>query len=141
MSDTSKEKETKMLKLEDLKDMPDEELISHIVSSYEVDEATVRKYEFLVAYESVGSYGCDSSSFFIMKNKETGSLAWNFGGHCSCYGFEGQFEPEDMPDAWFVRDDFYISTGGYDDNSTANELAVRQWIKENIKKGTPDANR
>lgn len=141
-----------MLKLADFSEMTDEEVIEHIVSEYaddgyegygrtgnKVSEDEIRKalekYELCVVYEHVGSWGCDSSSFFLMRNKETGAYAWNEGGHCSCYGFEGQFTPEEMPDEWFLRDDMYISTGGYDDDSDGNETLVKNWIKTHIGGG------
>ena len=84
-----------MLLLEDLVGMSEDEVRAHIVRSYEADETLVNKFDIVMGYESVGSWGCDSSSFFLLKDKETGVLYESHGSHCSCYGFEGQFEPEE----------------------------------------------
>lgn len=139
-----------MLKLADFENMSNQEVIDHIVTNYsddgygrlgvEVKESEVKtlleNYDVLVAYEHVGSWGCDSSSFFILKNKTSGSYAYVSGRHCSCYGFEGQFKPEDMPDEWFLRDDFTeYGYGGYDDDEEEHKRLVRKWVSENIGDG------
>ena len=121
-----------MLKLADFKNMSDDEVIEHIAHEYKTTD--IINYDILVAYESVGYYGCDSSSFFIMRNKKTGSWAFNDAYHCSCYGFENQFEPEDMPNEWFKRNDFLKHDfGGYDKESKENRTIVLKWVEENIK--------
>ena len=55
----------------------------------------LKNMEVLVAYESVGSWGCDSSSFFLLKDKTSGKMFEVHGGHCSCFGFEGQLQLEE----------------------------------------------
>lgn len=99
-------------------------------------EAVVKRleeYEVCVAYEHTGDYGCDSAAFYIFRNIKTGAFGFVSGGHCSCYGFEGQFKDmEEMPNAFFHQAGFYLSTGGYDDESNAHVEQVKQWIKENI---------
>ena len=89
----------------------------------------VEKYEILIAYESVGSWGCDSSSWFLLKEKATGKLFETHGSHCSCYGFEGQFEPEETTVEYLQSDKFYFYCGGYDDNGEQNKEAVFQYLK------------
>lgn len=145
-----------MLKLADLEEMTDYEVYQHIITSYADDgdngygrsgsvvtEDSIRellkKYHICVAYESVGSWGCDSSSYFILRNKETGEYAFTQGGHCSCYGFEGQFEPEEMPVEWFLREDFLLyGFGGYDDDEEENRRKTLEWIQKNMVVGEPD---
>lgn len=116
------------LYLEDLSGLSEDEVKKHIVSSYEVDVQEVDKYEVLVAYESVGSWGCDSSSWILLKDKETGELFETHGGHCSCYGFEGQFEPEETSVEYLQSDKFYLSCGGYDDNESENVSKVKEYL-------------
>lgn len=137
-----------MIALEDLKDMTEQEVIQHLASEYagsgkydspndkEVQEAKImlEQYEILIAYESVGSWGCDSSSFFLLKNKETGKLFEINGSHCSCFGFEGQLELEETNlEALKFRvkngkNVFYC--GGYDENETGNQKIVNNFIEE-----------
>ena len=52
----------------------------------------ISKYQILIAGEWEDSY--DGHSYFLLKDKESGKLFEVHGSHCSCYGFEGQFEPE-----------------------------------------------
>ena len=119
----------------DLKDMSQEEVIEHIKSDYingEKNESeNINKlecFDVLIAYESVGSWGCDSSSFFLFKRRSDGALFENHGSHCSCYGFEGQFSPEETNLEYLNSDKFYFYTGGYDEDSSNNENLVSEFI-------------
>jgi hypothetical protein len=136
-----------MLALEDLKEMKQKDVIKHLSTQYagtesgfsyrepkEVDFKDARKklsnMKVLIAYESVGSYGCDSSSFFLLQNKKTNELFEVHGSHCSCYGFEGQLllEPTTI-EALKARNEtgvFYC--GGYDYNETENQMLVKEYI-------------
>lgn len=114
----------------------DGQLREHLASDWEADRATIDKFDILLAYESVGSWGCDSSAFLILRGKGGGKLYEVHGGHCSCYGFEGQFEPEDTT-ASVMAARGYISTGGYDDNSTENEATIRAFIDKLAKEEAP----
>jgi hypothetical protein len=140
-----------MLAIEDLLGKTEDAVKKHIAYGYseyndetsrKQVEAQLEKLDVLIAYESVGSWGCDSTSFFVFKNKETGELYEMHGSHCSCYGFEGQFglEPttaealkarvaearsrnEDDEDEHTI-----YSLGGYDGDSTNNAKAVNEYI-------------
>lgn len=57
--------------LEDLKGLTDQEVRQHIKSEYRADTAEIDRYNILIAYESVGSWGCDSASFFLLVDKVT----------------------------------------------------------------------
>ncbi len=82
-----------MLKLGEYVSFSDEEVMQDIISSYEVDDGLVSKFEILVAELDYGSY--EGSSYFILRDKATGVYYENVAGHCSCYGFEGQWEPKE----------------------------------------------
>lgn len=136
-----------MIALEDLKDMTEQEVIQHLVSEYSgaekydtPNEEQVQKakemleqHEVIIAYESVGSYGCDSSSFFLLKHKETEKLFEVHGSHCSCYGFEGQLELEETNIEALkhrvVNGGNVFYCGGYDENETENQKIVNSFIE------------
>lgn len=119
-----------MLVLSDLVGCSEEQVIEHIISSYSADEEFVRKFQVLIAYESVGNWGCDSNSFFLLREKETGKLFENHGSHCSCYGFEGQFTPGETSLKYLKSENFYFSCGGYEDDYDGCNGAVKKFIAE-----------
>lgn len=124
------------LHLEDLKELDEDGVKAHIAENYGRDGYThdqavalqLEEYDVVIAYESVGSWGCDSSSFFLLRHKLSGELFEVRGSHCSCYGFEGQFEPEAVTVEHLKSDKFYLPCGGYDENDTANTKAVKDFI-------------
>ena len=124
-----------MLLLEDLKGMTEAEVKAHLVSSYEADSKLVDDLDIVIGYESVGAWGCDSSSFFLLKDK-AGKLFEVHGSHCSCYGFEGQFVLEETSVEalkFRVKESRYGSvfyTGGYDSDSDGNCKAVNDYIEK-----------
>ena len=141
-----------MLAIEDLLGKTEAEVKQHIADQYaktpyDKESAKVVYNELdnldvLIAYESVGSWGCDSTSFFVFKDKATGILYEMHGSHCSCYGFEGQFRMEETTiEALKSRveharsrnqdeeDEHSIfSMGGYDGDATNNAKAVNEYI-------------
>lgn len=136
-----------MIALEDLKDMTEQEVIDHIASEYsgkdqydspsnaEIKEAKklISQHEIMIAYESVGSWGCDSSSFFLLKHKETGKLFEIHGSHCSCYGFEGQLDLEETTleslKLRIAKGGSIFYCGGYDENETENQRMANSFIE------------
>ena len=75
--------------------------------------------------------GCNSSSFFLFKNKLNGEFKELHGSHCSCYGFEDQFSLEDTSIEYLKSDNFGFSTGGYDDDEKENnKIKVKEFLKE-----------
>lgn len=124
----------RQLFLEDLAGYMDEEVRGHIENSYEVSREEVDKYDILIAYESVGSYGCDSSSYFLLKHKDSGVLYETFGSHCSCYGFEGQFQPEVTSIEYLRSDKFNFYNGGYDGDPESNRQAITDYVQSDFEK-------
>ena len=132
-----------MLALEDLKGMTEFQVKKHLELGYTGEGVNISEVatlledmDVLIAYESVGSWGCDSSSFFLLKDK-VGKLYEIHGSHCSCYGFEGQFRLEES-DAEALKTRAkgknygLFSTGGYDDNSDSNVDEAKKYILENL---------
>ena len=132
-----------MLVLEDLKGMTEFQIKQHLELAYSGESITVAEVskaladlDVVIAYESVGSWGCDSTSFYLFKDK-AGKLYELHGSHCSCYGFEGQFRLEESDaKALKVRakgkNYGLFSTGGYDDNSDSNIAEAKRYIIENL---------
>ena len=141
-----------MLAIEDLLGKTEDKVKQHIADNYAKEpydkEAAkpimerLEKLDVLIAYESVGSWGCDSTSFFVFKDKETGVLYEMHGSHCSCYGFEGQFGLEETTiEALKSRVEYarsrnqddedehaIFSVGGYDSDATNNARIVNNYI-------------
>jgi hypothetical protein len=122
-----------MLLLEDLKGKTEAEVKAHLVREYEAESGIVEDLEILIGYESVGDWGCDSSSFFLFRDKD-GKLYEVHGSHCSCYGFEGQFDLEEttIEALKFRINESYnhslFFTGGYDNNENENIKASTDYI-------------
>jgi len=131
--------------LEDLKELDEAGVKAHLAEEYAGDKsgfdygepdaddkAKVAKYledyNIVIAYESVGSWGCDSASYFLLQHKETGEFQEFSGSHCSCYGFEGQFDPQEATLEYLKSDKFNFWCGGYDDNETENQKAVKDFL-------------
>lgn len=136
-----------MLTLADLAGRTEREIKDHIAQNYGGDKsgfdygepteadvsalrAELENHEILIAYESVGSWGCDSASFFL--TRKDGVLYENHGGHCSCYGFEGQWSPEETTKETLERQSMGFAGGGYDDNRDAHDEQIKAYIKEQI---------
>jgi hypothetical protein len=128
-------KNIRLVALGDLKGMSQEDIKDHINRDYEAARKKIDNYTFLIAYESVGDWGCDSSSWFLMRDKRDGKLYENHGSHCSCHGFEGQWFPEETTVEYLSSEKFYLPTGGYDTTSDENKKAVKAAIKRLAKGG------
>jgi hypothetical protein len=125
-----------MLSLGDLAECSKQDIYNHFINDYKADFKTAKEiedlYDILIAYESVGDYGCDSSSYFLLRNKQDNQLYEVGGSHCSCYGFEGQFEPTLVTLNYLKSDKFHFYTGGYDDFNKQNISSVKEYINEKL---------
>lgn len=95
-----------MLFLGEFEGMSVEDSIEKISRDYEVDSKIVEEFELLVLWQDYESY--EGSSWFLLKDKGTGKLFENSGGHCSCYGFEGQFGPKETSVEYLLSDNCYF---------------------------------
>lgn len=123
-----------MLALEDLAGDSVDSVREHIVCSFQIEENELDGFEVLVAYESVGDYGCDSSNWFLIR--KDGQLYENYGSHCSCMGFEEQWGPEETSVDYLLSDKFNFCTGGYDNDGGGNVEAVERELKRLFAAGT-----
>lgn len=118
-----------MLALEDLKAMTKQkEVKAHMAGAYDIDPSVLKGFTVLVAYESVGSWGCDSSNYFLLRDRTTKKLWENSGSHCSCNGFEQQWEPQEVELSYLKSEQFYVSTGGYDSDRDGNRQTIKEFV-------------
>lgn len=59
--------------------------------------------ELVPIYGTYNSYGYEEDASFLLINPVTGKFYEIHGGHCSCYGFEGQFVPEECPIEYLAK--------------------------------------
>lgn len=113
-----------VLALADFGGMSEEQIKAKVADDFAcpgaLDDADV-----IVAYMHEGSWGCDSDAFVVFRR--AGELYEAHGSHCSCHGFEGQWEPEVVPDvaAIIQRQDWALAGGGYDDDRAENAAKIR----------------
>lgn len=62
-----------------------------LIGDFEIDESALDGVEILLASYT---YECYSGSAFVLFRRD-GRLHEVNGSHCSCYGLEGQWEPEE----------------------------------------------
>jgi hypothetical protein len=98
------------------------EIQEKIISEFEADPAEVKKYRYLVAYVDYGSY--QGTGWILMQHKETNDFYENHSSHCSCYGNEDQFEPEETTIEYLKSDRFscYCYEG--------EDRLIREYIKK-----------
>ena len=79
----------------------------------------------LLAWYGYGNYEGDS---FVLFEKD-GKLYENHGAHCSCYGLEGQWEPEETTwKALAMRD----LSDSYCDGSEEADRILKELVKKNL---------
>ena len=135
-----------MITLADMKGLNETEVKAHLVAGYSGEYSgfdygspsaedelemsnRLKGWVCLIAYESVGDYGCDSSSWFLLKSKGTGQLGLIEGSHCSCFGFEGQGDIHEVDLAYLRSDRFTFYGGGYDDRREEHEEIIKKFIR------------
>lgn len=118
-----------MLALADLANMTESQVAADLEQEFDAHNALFG-CEVVIAYKSVGSWGCDSDAFVVFRRD--GVLYEVNGSHCSCYGFEGQWEPEEVTDVEAIcqRADYCLAGGGYDDDAAANAEAIRNHLRQ-----------
>ena len=104
----SKQLEDIMLALVNYSNMSEEEVKKNIAETFYVDLDLVNKYEIVIAYLGDDSV-YEEYSFFLLRNKETGVLFENQASHCSCSGFEQQFDPKETTLTYLKSEHFYFN--------------------------------
>lgn len=122
------------LVLEDLAEFAGSDQIQDLIrwdaeSEFETGAGHLNDVEFLIAYKSVGNWGCDSSAFYLARRGN--DVFEVHGSHCSCYGFEGQWDEEEIPsaEALLARAERWYGLGGYDNNPDGNSEAIKERMR------------
>ena len=76
----------------DVTDYSVEQLVEWVSKEFVVDKESLAGYDFLVA--SVNEDDYEGWSYFLVKNRETDEYYEVSAGHCSCMGYEDQWEPK-----------------------------------------------
>lgn len=63
-----------------------------IAQDFEEDVAIFDNCDII--YAEYNHEGYEGDCFVLFK--KDGKMYWNFGSHCSCYGLEGQWDPEEV---------------------------------------------
>lgn len=127
-----------MTALADFAGMSEAQVKVKIAEDFGIDHLALDGIKIVVAYMSVGSWGCDSSAFIVFERDHV--LFEVNGSHCSCHGFgssnigdEGdtQWRPEEVSTVAAVvgRADYSLAGGGYDDDAKANADAIRAALR------------
>lgn len=76
----------------DVSGKTESEVVDHIASEFECSVESLGIKRLLICDIDTGPWGCDSSAWILYVGVD-GKLYEVHGSHCSCYGFEGQWEP------------------------------------------------
>lgn len=90
--------------------------VASVIKEFEAPDDALEGAEVLLAWYGYGSY--DGSALVVYK--KDGKLFEVNGGHCSCYGLEGQWDPEETtPEALLKRAEGMIRSGYSDGEAEA----------------------
>lgn len=73
--------------------LTEDAVMTDMEGAYGIERCNIDNYIILIA--SCNSYDYEEDSYFLLLSKIDGKLYENHASHCSCYGFEDQFEPEE----------------------------------------------
>jgi hypothetical protein len=108
----------------DLSGMTEEEAIADIAAEFEESIESLGIKRLLIGEKEVGPWGCDSSAWFLFIGTD-GNLYEVYGSHCSCYDFEGQWEPKGT--SWSYLLSTHCPNGRGEDG---DRMTVRGRIRE-----------
>jgi hypothetical protein len=113
-------KTSPQLLLGELAGMSDIKVRKKIASDFVVEEAELDRFD--VPIGEIEEIGWEGSSWLLLREKATGNLFENHAFHCSCYGFEGQFEPEPTTIEYLKSKHFGVR--GVDTHAAARFIAI-----------------
>ena len=109
-----------------------DDVINSIIIEYQVEKQEILKYHILIA--QVCRDGYEESSYFLLIRND-GKIFENFGSHCSCFGFENQFEPKETDIAYLLSEHYDVGYCVKDRSKIRNFLCglIRRIKIEQIK--------
>ena len=116
-----------MLALCDFVGQTEAQVKQHLISAYEATQDEVDRFNILIAFENEDCY--DGYSHFLLEEKATGQLFENHASHCSCYGYEGQFKPENTTVEYLLSG----KAGFFSDDETAKAFITENFRLTNSK--------
>lgn len=122
-----------VLALADFAGMDESAIKAKIAEDFGIESTVLDGCDIVVAYMSVGDWGCDSGAFIVFRRD--GHLYEVNGSHCSCHGFneqnycggDTQWEPEliERIEAVTQRENRALACGGYDCDQERNADLIR----------------
>jgi hypothetical protein len=90
-----------------------------VLSSFRVPnrEREAEHIELIAAHYTYEDYS--GYAFVVYRDKRDGRVYEVNGGHCSCYGLEGQWEPEEVVVAELLKRPIYVYDGRENENIRA----------------------
>lgn len=96
-----------------------------IIKEYEAPKDALRGAKIYLAWYGYGSYCGDS----LVVYEKDGKLFEVNGNHCSCYGLEGQWKPEETSWEALAKRSFYDDYDGY----TEADRVMKRLVKAHTK--------
>jgi hypothetical protein len=93
-----------------------------LTREWQASQEEVDRFDILVAADWQESY--EGSAWILLRERSTGKLFEVSGGHCSCMGYEGQFEPAPSSETYLLSDNFNVSY--------RTEPKITDYIKRNF---------
>lgn len=90
-------------------------------------EITAGDMDLIVAWYEYESY--EGSAFVVYRDRRDGKVYQVLGGHCSCYGLEGQWQPEEVSAAEILARPEYVETYGWSDEQKAESRRVNEAMR------------
>lgn len=109
-----------MLALGDFAGLSQTEIKSKIMMDFEITEEVLDQYQLEIVYMSEENY--EGHAFLFMRHKEDQKWYEVQGWHCSCFGFEAQFQPDEtMLECILIRKGITDSCPADDDESPSKD--------------------
>lgn len=93
------------LLMHDFEGLTDEQVVEKIVFEFQVERSEVEKYDILIGF--INDFAYESDAYFLLRDRETGSLFEVRGGHCSCNGYEDQWDPKITSKEYLLSPQYY----------------------------------
>ena len=115
-----------MLLLGDLENYTEQEAISYLKELFGLT-TDLDNYEVLAALLDEGGY--EGYSYMLLLDNSSGCYYENIASHCSCYGFEDGFNPQETNIEYVLSDSFSI----FDYYGKGNSGKIKDYVRDYVK--------